>query len=405
MNQKQSVQDEIDSVLKEFLNRVRTVASERIHVSNGCNRFLAEPILAFRPSPPVDTSAMDGYALRLSDVTGGDIAVSGTVAAGMQPASITPGQATKIFTGAAFPYGGDLVVRREDCEEFPSPQETHTIRIRLPREQLQLGQNIRRQGENAVEGTEILPAKSLLGPQSIAGVATFHELETVEVYKRLRVAVINTGDEILPVGVPIQPWQIRDSNGPFLMASLLRTGWAEPHVLRVPDCRKKIEDAIAEAIENFDTVLLTGGVSMGDSDHVPDAIRRTGAEVLFHKLPIRPGKPILGAVSHDGKPILGLPGNPVSVAVTFRRFAYPILKQAAGGLDSLDAIRTSIPESDHKTLSLLWFRLVMQDRLGRLMIESSKGSGDIASLAKSIGFIEVPPGEPSHGERLFYPWF
>ena len=209
----------------------------------------------------------------------------------------------------------------------------------------------------------------------------------------------------MPAGVPIQPWQIRDSNGPFLLTSLHRTGWAEPHVLRVPDSLGKIEDAIARAMEDFDAVLLTGGVSMGDSDHVPEAIRRTGAEVLFHKLPIRPGKPILGAVSQDGKPILGLPGNPVSVAVTFRRFAYPILKKAAGGLDSLDAIRVSIPESDHKTLPLLWFRLVIKDQLGRLMIESSKGSGDIASLAKSVGFIEVPPGEPSHGERLFYPWF
>lgn len=404
MSEKPSVQEEIDWVLNQFLHRVRVAASEKVFISEASNRFLAEPVISFRPSPPVDTSAMDGYALRFSDVRTGDIPVSGILAAGREPPPIVSGQATKIFTGAAIPERGEIVVRREDCEELPSARETRFIRIRLPIEELQPGLNIRLRGENAPDGTEILPAKSLLGPQSIAGVATFHESETIEVYRKLRVAVINTGDEILPPGVPIQPWQIRDSNGPFLMAALLRTTWAQPHVVRVPDSLGKIEEAISRSIENFDAVLLTGGVSMGDSDHVPEAIKRAGAEVLFHKLPIRPGKPILGAVSRDGKPILGLPGNPVSVAVTFQRFAYPILKHAAGGSPSNDGLSTWIPKSDSKTLSLVWFRLVTKDERGELVIEPSKGSGDIASLAKSVGFIEVPPGEPSHGERRFYPW-
>lgn len=405
MNQKPSILEEIDSVLGRFLHRVRTVGSEKIPASSGVNRFLAEPVVAFRPSPAVDTSAMDGYALKLSDVHFGDIPVSGTLSAGMKPMAIVPGQATKIFTGGAVPDGSDLVIRREDCDEIPSPKETRSIRIRLSKEDLQPGQNIRRRGENAMEGAEILSANDLLSPQSIAGVATFHESERIEVHKKLRVAVINTGDEILPAGQPIEPWQIRDSNGPFLLASLLRTGWAEPHVVRVPDSLEKIEAAIAGAVRDFDAVLLTGGVSMGDSDHVPEAINRAGAEIMFHKLPIRPGKPILGAVSREGKPILGLPGNPVSVAVTFRRFAYPVLRKAAGGLPSLDSVSTSVAASDSKTLSLLWFRLVVRDGRGGLVIESSKGSGDIASLAKSVGFVEVPPGELSHGTRSFFSWF
>ncbi|AMV30668.1 Molybdopterin molybdenumtransferase [Pirellula sp. SH-Sr6A] len=404
MNAKPSIQDEIESVLKSFMSKVRSVGTEQVPLSEACGRILASPLYSFRPSPSIDVSAMDGYAVRISDLDAGEIPVASTLAAGMPPTTLPSGFAVKIFTGAAVPEDADIVIRREDCQELPNPRVTTSIRVKIAPSDCQRGQNIRRRGENAPLGAEILSAGCCLGPNAMAGVATFQEGAQLSVFRRLRVGVINTGDELLPPGVPIEPWQIRDSNGPFLTSALLKTGWAEPVVERVQDSLEQIRLALSEKIESCDAILLTGGVSMGDSDHVPEAIRQAGAEILFHKLPIRPGKPILGAITEDGKPILGLPGNPVSVAVTFRRFAYSILQQAGGGRPSLGAMSVSVQADDDKTLPLVWFRLVSQNDRGAFVVEPSKGSGDIASLATSIGFVEIPPGEPTTGTRLFYPW-
>ncbi|XZE44586.1 molybdopterin molybdotransferase MoeA [Pirellulaceae bacterium SH467] len=405
MNPKPSIQDEIGSVFESFMSRIHPIGIEQVAFSEACGRILAAPICAFRPSPSMDVSAMDGYAVRISDLGASEIPVASTLAAGAPPASLPSGYAVKIFTGAAVPEHADLVIRREDCLELPCSKETAAIRLQVSVSDCMPGQNIRRRGENAELGGVVLSAGCRLGPNAIAGVATFQEGADVTVFRRLRVGIINTGDEILPPGVPIEPWQIRDSNGPFLTSALLQTGWAEPIVARIHDSLDQIQSELTQKLAFCDAILLTGGVSMGDSDHVPEAIRRAGAEVLFHKLPIRPGKPILGAITDDGKPILGLPGNPVSVAVTFRRFALPILQRAAGGIPCSGAMSVSVQADDEKKLPLLWFRLVTQSEQGTLAVERSQGSGDIASLASSIGFVEIPPGESTTGTRLFYPWF
>jgi len=221
----------------------------------------------------------------------------------------------------------------------------------------------------------------------------------------VRIAILNTGDELVDPGTVLQDWQIRDSNGPLLAAMLSGNFWAQARRSRVPDDPAKIRIALSQALDESDAVILTGGVSMGDTDHVPQAVVDCGGEILFHRIAIRPGKPLLGGVGPRGQLVMGLPGNPVSVAVTFRRYALGLLQTLAGLRGTREtALSVSVDSDDSKTLPLLWFRLVKLADQGIASILPSQGSGDLVSLAKSDGFIEVPPGAKSKGAFPFFPW-
>jgi molybdopterin biosynthesis enzyme len=157
-------------------------------------------------------------------------------------------------------------------------------------------------------------------------------------------------------------------------------------------------------METADALLITGGVSMGDTDHVPQSIRDAGGRIAFHRIPIRPGKPMLGAIGPRGQLILGLPGNPVSVAVTFRRYGFPLLQWLAG-VDREPWVPTvEIENPDGKTLDLVWFRLVRRTGDGVVALLTNRGSGDIAALGMSDGFVEIPPGANSQGLRRYFDW-
>lgn len=143
---------------------------------------------------------------------------------------------------------------------------------------------------------------------------------------------------------------------------------------------------------------------MGDTDFVPDAIQSCGCTTIFHRLPIRPGKPILGAVGPRGQLVLGLPGNPLSVAVTFRRFALGLIQHVAGFARADDPLYAQLDAPDDKAIQLTWFRLVKVGSHGRLNLVPSQGSGDIASLIQSDGFVQIPPNAMPAGQRLYYPW-
>jgi molybdopterin molybdotransferase len=202
----------------------------------------------------------------------------------------------------------------------------------------------------------------------------------------------------------MSPWQIRDSNGPFLESALRQYVWCETSRCKVRDSLDTIRDNIAESLISSDVILLTGGVSMGETDHVPRAIQEVGGRIVFHRIPIRPGKPLLGAATSDGKLILGLPGNPLSVAVTFARYGKKLLSFMAGSSEQLVAPNLVTRCSDQKMLDLVWFRLVRRLQDGCVEVIPSLGSGDIASLARSDGFVEVPPGEITAGTKRFFAW-
>jgi len=393
--------------------RLRVVEPERIEVSQATGRILARPILNFRDSPALDISAMDGYAFRYAELenrllrpdsdqaqAGGDcFGVTGVAAAGARRLVLSPDTAIRIFTGGVVPQGADVVIPRERCRE-----ESDRVWVTIPLDQIPLGWNIRRQGENAKQDEVGLQAGCCIDGPRMSSIVSMNREAQIDVSRKVRVTIINTGDELMGMDSPIEPWQIRDSNGPLLESMLRACPWIEWNRVSARDDLTEIQTRLKEALDVSDAVLLTGGVSMGDTDHVPAAVRHCGAEVIFHRLAIRPGAPVLGAVGSEGQLIMGLPGNPVSVAVTFRRLGLELLDRMARRVSGRRKWKIQVAGSDSKTLGLVWYRLVQIQADGTALLLANQGSGDIRSLGLSDGFIEVPPGSLSQGMFPFYDW-
>lgn len=379
-----------DEAIQRMVGILKPITTEKIAQKDVFDRVLAAPLVADRPSPPLDVSAMDGFALRISDLQSGSITVSGVSQAGHRAPQLPPGCAVRIFTGAPVPSGADLVIKREDTIE-----QADSFVVRVNKDQLKLGQNIRHRGENGKQGDVILESGTLVSTSAMVAVASFGARQ-IDVYRRLRVTIANTGDELVEPGEPCEPWRIRDSNGPLLESLLCPNRWLEiVDRIRLQDREEVVRQYLTESLKQSDAILLTGGVSMGDTDHVPNVLRSIGCEILFHKLPIRPGKPVLGAIGPKGQVILGLPGNPVSVAATAIRIALPVLRYLAG-------FRQSEPQSspvllhnpDGKSIPLHWYRPVQylreqNDSSVVVQLTPNQGSGDIVALSHSDGFIEI----------------
>jgi molybdopterin molybdotransferase len=391
--------DPIEAKMLQLQSKLARVPFESIHLESAADRILGQDILAFRDSPAIDVSAMDGYAIRIDELDGTAFRIVATTTAGSPPVELDGRSAVRVFTGGPVPRSAQCVVRREDCNE----SETY-VSICVPKESLSLGQNIRRQGENACKGDCVASTGSLLCPTRLSGALTFSSAPHIDVYRPIRVSIINTGDELIEFGMPIEAWQIRDSNGPFLQSMLERHRWIQTHRTKVVDQEALTANTIRDQLECSDVLILTGGVSMGDTDFVPDAIKSCGCDTVFHRIPIRPGRPMLGAVGPKGQLVLGLPGNPLSVAVTFRRYAWDLIRYVAGMSQPESVPTVQLETTDTKTLDLTWFRLAKLTVSGRLNLLSSQGSGDIASLIESDGFVQVPPHASSAGERAFYRW-
>ncbi len=374
---------------------------ERLPIGVARGRVLAEPLLADRDSPALDVSAMDGFAVRLADLARSELPIARADAMiGRAPVALEPGAATRIVTGAPVPEGADAVVRREDVEERDG-----RVRITIGLDSLRPGMNIRRRAENARAGTVIVGAGRVIDAAAIGAMAGFG-LAHVVVRPRVRVGIITTGDEVKGVGESCEPWQLRDSNGPSLHAMLAARAWIDAAApRRAIDEPETIAAELRNAAERTDAVFLTGGVSMGDRDFVPRVVRELGGRIIFHKLPQRPGRPMLGAVLPSGIPVLGLPGNPISVLVTARRIGLPILAHLAG-IDAAQVVGKSrrLATPDDATTDLWWHRLVRERSDGALEFVSLRGSGDIAAAAASSGFIEVPPGASGPGPWSYFSW-
>lgn len=384
--------------LAALLRALTPVDTHTLALHHAAGRVLAQPLTTDRPSPPCDVSAMDGYALRLSD-SRGRVPVADEVQIGSAPPELPPGAALRIFTGGAVPADADIVIRREDVTETQDE-------IFIPDDlDLTPGQNIRRRGENAPAGAPVLQPGQLITPPVAAALATFGVSEP-SIHRRVRLTIIVTGNELVPPHVKPQQWQIRDSNGHTLVTMFSPLPWVECLPLRYAvDDKAALRTTVAAALPNCDALLLTGGVSMGDHDHVPAVLDDLGARTVFHKLALRPGKPLLGALGPDGQAILGLPGNPVSVMVTARRFALAALRKRAGFTQpDPPASAIQLDNPDTKTLSLTWHRPVRLTVPGRAVLLPSRGSGDMVSAAASDGFVEVPPGAAGQGPWPFYPW-
>lgn len=387
---------------------------ERCPLELAMGRGLAAPVLADRDQPAFDHSAMDGYAVRLRDLRAGGVTLPVAVEAriGAKPPTLPEGAAARIATGAPIPPGADLVLRREDVAEARGRVPSDVAAITIPTDlaaRARAGEHLRRRGENARAGDVVLEAGELLDGAAIGALASVGEVHP-RVRRRLRAAILTTGDEVVPPQEVPSDFEIRDGNGPALAALLGSRRWIEvAERRRVRDEVDLLGESIAAAISTCDLLVVTGGVSVGHRDPTREAIERAGGEVLFHRLPQRPGRPMLAALASAGArkvPVFGLPGNPLSALVTTRRVVIPTIAAAAGIRIAASRQVEVAAVAPVEPIPLWWHRLARLDRAGRAELLDVRSSGDLVAGARSDGFLEVPPDErPSPGARYaFFPW-
>lgn len=317
-----SVNEAISTLLK---NCERLVGNEQVSLMDATGRTLAADVVAPIDVPPADNSAMDGYAILYADWKGAGTALplSQRITAGSVPGKLAEGSAARIFTGAEVPEAADTVVMQEHCSE-----ENGAVNIlKLPLQ----GANIRRRGQDLATGQTVLRAGHRLRSQDL-GLAASLGIAEISVYRRLKVAVMSTGDELREPGEAIQPGQIYNSNR-YTMKSQLQTWGFEVVDLGVArDAHDAVRDMMLKAAGLADVVVTSGGVSVGEEDHVKAVVEELGAINLW-KIAVKPGKPFaFGQVR--GTPFIGLPGNPVSVFVTMQVIARPYLFACQGNSDT-----------------------------------------------------------------------
>ncbi len=312
----------VEEALARILADARQISGAEFRPLSECrNRVLASAVHSAIDVPPADNSSMDGYALRFEDYATGQrrFVLSQRVAAGAVGLPLEPGTAARIFTGAELPAGADAVVMQEEARAQDGAVEFG--------EGLRPGANVRPRGQDISVGSLAVEAGTRLSAGHLGLLASIG-LPGVPVLPRLRVAILSTGNELVEPGQPLAPGQIYNSNRYMLSAMLEDLGMAVIDKGIVPDEPEGTRRLLAEAAESADVVLTTGGVSVGEEDHVKGAVEALG-ELQLWKLAIKPGKPLAyGRVA--GKPFFGLPGNPSSVFVTFTVIARPYLQRMQG---------------------------------------------------------------------------
>lgn len=355
-------------------------------------RVLAEDLVSTLDLPPWPNSAMDGYALNLVDWTGEAMTVSQKVFAGQSPQALKPGTCARIFTGAPVPPGADCVEMQENAEV----QADGSVRFIQP---MKIGQNIRPQGQETTIGELILPAGTRLGPIEQGLVASLGRAG-VKVVRKVRVAVISTGDELVEPGQPLGPGQIYNSNRVLLCSWLERLGCEVIDAGILPDDLATTRVRLGE-LQDVDLILSTGGVSVGEADFLGIALREEG-ELALWKLAIKPGKPLTFGHFRN-VPVIGLPGNPASTLVTFALLARPYLLRRQGGQD-VEPLKFTVPAG------FVWpvagnRREYLRGRLeqGRATIYRNQSSGVLRSAAWADGLVEVLEGRTLlEGDEVFF---
>lgn len=374
---------------------------ETIPVDAALGRVLAQQVLSTVDVPGHDNSAMDGYAVNTADL-GGEGMVSLPLGhvfqAGCAPGMLMPGTASRIFTGAPIPEGADAVIMQEDCEAGEGE-------VRLPGT-VKPGQHIRRAGEDLHDGDLLFGPGRRLRPEDLGLIASVGVPEVV-VYRQLRVALLTTGDELVPPGEPLKPGQIYDANSYTLDGLLTRMGFQTLTLGGLKDTLNGTRDALHEAAAMADVIITTGGVSVGDADYVKTAVEQLGALDLW-RVAIKPGKPFaFGRV--DTTPFIGLPGNPVSVFITFLILARPLLLRLqgvkGGSQPPCFTVKAAFKKDrpNPKRREYLRARLTQTPEGQRVELHDRQGSGVLSSCAWADGLVMVEPGETvGYGDEVRY---
>lgn len=386
----------MDVALDMLETRLTAVVTSETLSLNACTgRILARDIIAERDVPPHDNSAVDGYAVYFDDLTPDgetELPVMGRVAAG-QPLAGSPqrGTALRIFTGAPIPdekNGPDTVFMQEDSEVRENAGQTIVV---LPNG-ISRGANRRSRGEDIQSGDIVLREGDRLRPQDI-GLAASLGYANLEVFKRLTVGVMSTGDEVVDPGQTVPTGSIYDANRHALMAVLSDLGCDVRDFGIVPDDVERISKTLTAAAQACDAVISTAGMSVGEEDHLAETIRSLGA-LYFWKVAIKPGRPIaFGQI--DGTPFIGLPGNPAAMMVTFLRLARPALLKLAGATNlrpRLYPVRAGFTHRK-KEQRREYVRVQLEDGDDGIPVARKhprSGAGILSSLVDSDGLVELP---------------
>jgi molybdopterin molybdotransferase len=377
-----------EQALEKLLSAAQPVEEIRsLPLTAAAGRVLAAPQQSTVASPPLDNSAMDGYAVRLADITvaGVCLPVSQRIPAGTVGTTLQPGTAARIFTGAPVPAGADAVIMQERCEHG----EAGVVINHVPR----ANENIRRAGEDISVGDQILEAGIKLRPQDIA-LAASAGLPELPVYRRLRVGVFFTGDELVQPGEPLPPGAIYNSNRYALRALLEGLGCEVRDLGTVPDNLEATRDALRRAASDNDLIITSGGVSVGEEDHVKPAVEAEG-QLDMWKIAIKPGKPLaFGEVRREGGKawFIGLPGNPVSAIVTFLIMVRPFVLRLQG-------VANVTPRTFNLRADFDWLRpdvraeflRVRMNENGGVDLHPNQGAGVVTSLCWGDGLVMNRP--------------
>ncbi len=368
---------------KIIYNAAATLGEEGVPLRDSPGRVLAADVIADTDMPPFDKSAMDGFACRREDL-GGELEVVEIIKAGDLPKkSIGRGECSKIMTGGRVPEGADCVIMVEQVEEVSSNRIVFTGS--------KTAGNIAKKGEDIRSGQAALKKGVLIKPQHVAVMASAG-CANPRVYKRPKVAVLNTGDEIVEASVKPEGTCIRNSNGPQLIAQIENTGAIPNYMGIVEDTPQATDKALSRALSQNDIVLVTGGVSAGDYDHVPAILKEIGVTTEFEKVAVKPGRPTVFG-SKEGRFVFGLPGNPVSSFTIFELMVKPFIFRCMGyDYNPVPLIRPlSASYKRKKSDRIAWIPVSCNER-GEVLPVDYHGSAHIHSLCFADGLMPVPAG-------------
>ena len=384
--------------LDHLLSHAKAVEqSEDVPMQAALGRVLAKSVNSLVDVPPLDNTSMDGYAVRCADTAtpGQTLRIAQRIPAGSVGTQLEPGTAARIFTGAPIPTGADAVVMQEDCviPEGVSDQ----VQVNIAPTQ---GQWIRRRGEDLTAGKTALVTGTFLRPQEL-GVAASAGLTHLNVKRRVKVAAFFTGDELALPGEPLKPGGIYNSNRDTLLACIKSLGCDATDLGIVPDRLDATKQALRQASKDHDLIITSGGVSVGEEDHIKPAVSAEGRLDLW-QIAIKPGKPLaFGTVRKSEKPedgeawFIGLPGNPVSSFVTFLLFVRPFILKLQGRV--VGPMQSYPMRADFDWLKAdrrnEFLRVKLNDQ-GGLDLFPNQSSGVLTSASWGDGLVDCPPGQP-----------
>lgn len=385
------------------LERCQPVGTEFVYLNDALGRILVRDIIAEENIPPFSRSPYDGYAFRSEDTIGATktnpvtLEVIEEVPAGYAPQKkVMNGEAVKILTGAPIPEGADAVTKYEETGINGVKVEIYTS--------FKSNQNIVPAGED-VAIDEIIAYKGTVVSPPVIGLMSALGITDVEVYKRPRIAIISTGDELLDIAEPLRPGKIRNSNA-YALAAYCKELGTDPIIMgTVRDKTEDVAQFIDQGLKEADMVITTGGVSVGDYDVVGDAVKATGAETLFWKIEIKPGSPSLAAVK-DGKLILALSGSPAAAMVIYQLVGIVFIKKLAGWSQAFHQQTEVILKKDFRKASprrrFLRGKLLVEDGIAYVETIGTQGNGVLRSLIGCDILAEIPEGSGplKAGEKL-----